>query len=83
MLNIKRLNLWSENEMRALDRLAPFIINIPNLSKWNKKDKDLLIEIIKAKGGKSERKYVLLSLKHKLFIDSLNQMATDIETKVE
>jgi uncharacterized protein YejL (UPF0352 family) len=83
VLKVKRLSLWSENELRALDRLAPFIINIPNLSKWNKSDKDLLIEIIKAKGGKSEKKYVLLSLKHKRFIESLTQMATDKETEGE
>jgi hypothetical protein len=82
-LNIKRLNLWSDNEMQALNRLAPFIINIPNLPHWKKRDKDLLIDIIKAKGSKNEKKYVLLSLKHKLFIESLNQMAIDIEIEGE
>lgn len=82
-LDIKRLNLWSENQLIALECLAPFIINIPGLSKWDKKDKDLLTEIIKAKGGKNEKKYVLLSLKHKLFIESLNKMAKDIEAREE
>jgi len=83
VLNIKRLNLWSKGELNALERMAPFIVNIPNLSKWDKKDKDLLIDIIRAKGSKNEKKYVLLSLKHKLFIESINKMAKDIETEEE
>jgi len=42
-----------------------------------------LIDIIRAKGSKNEKKYVLLSLKHKLFIESINKMAKDIETEEE
>jgi hypothetical protein len=65
VLNLGNLSRWSPTEKIALERMAPLICCIPDLSKWSVADKTLLGRIVKAKGGRNDREYVQLTLRHR------------------
>jgi len=50
-LKVRGWKQWSKNEIVALERLAPLIAGIPDLSGWSTKDKDALVRLICAKGA--------------------------------
>ncbi|MFC1475020.1 hypothetical protein ACFLQG_00090 [Candidatus Zixiibacteriota bacterium] len=70
-LSLRGWQKWPEGEIHALKRMAPLLSKIPGLSKWSLKDKKNLIEIIRAKGCTTERKYAILSTKHTKYINAL------------
>lgn len=59
-LPIKNWKQWDENEQLALKRLAPLFVNVLKKAKWTSKEKRELVEIIKAKGNRCERKFSFL-----------------------
>lgn len=64
ILGIKHFNLWTDNEQRSFGRLALLFVQIPGLTKWSRSEKQLLASIMRAKGGKLERKHLLLANQH-------------------
>ncbi len=74
-LKIRNPDRWSESEIRALNRLAPLVANIADLGRWPEKDKQHLVRIIRAKGGRQERRYVLQSNRHARFKNALSKLA--------
>ncbi len=64
VLGIKDYNRWSDNEQRSFGRLAMLFVQIPGLTRWNRKEKQLLASIMRAKGGKLEREHSLISIQH-------------------
>ncbi|RKX24530.1 MAG: hypothetical protein DRP45_07985 [Candidatus Zixiibacteriota bacterium] len=66
---------WSPSEITALEKLAPLIANIPDLAKWSKTERAALIKVIRAKGAKQERRFALLSGRHKRFKKALEDLA--------
>jgi hypothetical protein len=55
---------WSANERRVFADLAPALDLIPDLPRWPSKDKLALLEIIRAKAGKLESRYLRLMQGH-------------------
>ena len=55
---------WSRGERQALRDLAPVLAQIPDLAQWRAAERGRLVEIIRAKGGDSERRYAQLSAGH-------------------
>ncbi len=64
VLGIKDYNRWSDNEQRSFGRLAMLFVQIPGLTRWSRKEKQLLASIMRAKGGKLEREHLLISIQH-------------------
>jgi len=75
LLKIKDLSAWTENERVGFNRLAPLIASIPNLGVWSREEKSSLVNIIRAKGSKRERKFVLLSKRHLKFKAVVEKLA--------
>jgi hypothetical protein len=55
---------WNDDEQRALENLSLLLSLIPNLSRWTKDERALLLRIIRAKAGADESKYLRLLQKH-------------------
>lgn len=74
-LNTKSIKQWSGDEVISLVRLAPIISCIPDLKGWSRKERDDLVNIIRAKGSSSQRKYVLQCNRHSRFREALEKLA--------
>ncbi len=66
--SLKRL---SPSQRMVWDRWSPMLMALPGLSRWSDDNKQALIEIIKAKGGRSEIGYVTLFDQHPLLQQSI------------
>jgi hypothetical protein len=75
MLGLRDLSGWSRDELVALNRMAPLVASIPDLSRWTSAEKKALAEIIRAKGGLRERKFVLLCNRHEKFKAAVEELA--------
>jgi len=75
ILEIRAWRRWSEPEQRALERLSPILVLIPDLAQWSSAEKRSLVRIIRAKGGKSEAVYVRLLREHHRLARSLRELA--------
>lgn len=81
ILPMKNRNHWSHNEIISLERMAPLIACIPNLSKWSNKEKTGLVDIIRAKGSTCERKYSVLASRHNKFKTAVEKMAASYKDR--
>ncbi len=54
----------SSNQRDALERLAPVLALIPDLSRWSQDERNAVIAIVKAKVGKREDRYLHLLIRH-------------------
>jgi hypothetical protein len=75
ILGLKNLSQWSRDELVALNRMAPLVASIPDLSRWTRAEKMGVADIIRAKGGLRERKFVLLCNKHQEFKAAVEKLA--------
>ena len=78
-LKVGDLKSWTSDERNSLDRLSPLLVNIPGLKNWSSTDRDLLTQCIRAKGGARERRFAILTNRHRKFRDTLWDMATSNE----
>jgi hypothetical protein len=77
LLGLGAVERWSEDEQRALRRMAPVVDALPGLERWPRADRVLLGRIIRAKGGRHERNYVLLCQRHPRFEAALRRLAAE------
>lgn len=66
---------WSRAEQQALQDLAPVLAQIPDLNQWWAAERRGLVEIIRAKGAASERRYAQLTSRHLRLRQSLARVA--------
>jgi hypothetical protein len=66
---------WSRDETTAFERLAPLLAGIPDLHRWSADQKRDLTRIIRAKGGRRERGFVLLCIRHARLRAALDAIA--------
>ncbi len=74
-LGISNTARWSEGEKLSLARLAPLFCLFPDLAKWSREEKQMAVDLIRAKGGASERAYVLLMNRHSKLRAALERLA--------
>jgi hypothetical protein len=55
---------WNEAERHAFADFALALDLIPDLSRWSREEKSAAIEVIRAKAGRSETRYLRLSQRH-------------------
>ncbi len=73
-LGITDLNKWPGDERLCFDRWCPLLNLIGDLNDWNNRDKRRLIEIIRAKGARREKRFVALMQKHKELQEALTEL---------
>ncbi|MCB2229633.1 hypothetical protein KQH82_02880 [bacterium] len=75
LLGIRDLRRWTDDERTALSRMAPLVAMIPDLRSWTSEERKQLGQIVRAKGGKHERRFVLLCNRHPRFKDAVRRLA--------
>jgi len=75
-LRVRRRAGWSREERRAFERLALVATLIPDLERWSAADRRRLVDVLRAKGGPSEARYVRLLDGHRRLRRSLEKLAT-------
>jgi hypothetical protein len=63
-LNLRGWEKWPADERTALERLAPLFAGMPKLRRWSRDQKRDLAKIIRAKGGRQERTYIMRCISH-------------------
>lgn len=66
---------WRADERDAFEQLAPIAATIPDLADWSSADRRALLRIMRAKGAKCERDFVLANLAAPRFMRSLIRSA--------
>ena len=74
-LGIADRRRWPAPEQRALERLSPLLVLMPDLARWSPSEKRALIQIVKAKGGPRESEYVRLVRHHARLTRALVDLA--------
>ncbi len=74
-LGVKNTASWNSEELLALRRLAPLLVNIKGIVKWKPKEKKNLVSIIRARGSGLERDYCLQCLKHQKLQKAIESLA--------
>ncbi|MEK7775668.1 MAG: hypothetical protein AAB305_07275, partial [Candidatus Zixiibacteriota bacterium] len=75
LLGSPSLFRWTGDERTALSHLSPLLVSIPSLKRWSRPEKRQLVNIIRAKGSVSERKFVTLSQRHSRLAEALRTLA--------
>jgi hypothetical protein len=65
LLGVRSFRSFTAGERLAWERWCPLIMSITNLGKWGKTDKKALVQIIRAKGGQRESRFVELFDRHR------------------
>ena len=63
VLSVRPLK-WSAHEQSAFSNWALILSLVPDLARWSADEKTALVEIVRAKAGPDERRYLRLLLKH-------------------
>jgi len=58
ILGVTSMRAWTKGERLAWERWGPLIVTLPGLTRWSARQRTDLVEIIRAKGGPSERRFV-------------------------
>ncbi len=64
-LGVESIADWASDEQLMWRRLSPVIAAIADVEEWPRKDRDALVDVIRAKGGAREVDYLLLFDAHK------------------
>jgi hypothetical protein len=75
VLNLRDFAGWSRREVTVFERMAPLLANIEGLKNWSTAEKNGLVKIVQAKGARRERRFVLLSCRHRKFQSAVRELA--------
>jgi len=70
---------WSRAERQALADVAPVLAQVPGLAQWRAGERNRLVEMVRAKGAASERRFAQLSAAHLRLRSALAQVARQAE----
>src|SRR5262249_27548437 len=65
---------WTNDERAAFERLSLLVALIPDFRRWPLSDRRRLVDLMRAKGGPSEARYVRLLDGHDRFRESLTAL---------
>jgi hypothetical protein len=68
---LKSLAGFTADERRAWERAAPFVLLLPGLGRWHVDERRALVDVFRAKGGRSEREFVRRLVAHVRLHDAL------------
>jgi hypothetical protein len=74
-------NSWSELEKACFENFALVLALIPNLSSWKREEKDVLVEIVRAKAKSDEMLYLHLTQRHEKLREALLKLGSISATR--
>lgn len=74
-LGVRGRSKWPPAESAAFNRLSLLVGMIPGLGSWTVDEKKSLVSLMRAKGGRRERAYVLKLQRHRCFRAALEAIA--------
>jgi len=63
-LGVRSMRGWSAGERLAWERWGPLVMALPGLARWTREERRDLVDVIRAKGGRSELEFVSRANKH-------------------
>jgi hypothetical protein len=75
ILGMRNMDRWTDDERMTFARMAPLVASIKDLRTWSPSEKAQMAKIIRAKGSTNERDYILRSIRHARFRQSLERLA--------
>jgi hypothetical protein len=70
-------------ERWAFDNFAPLLAVVPEVARWSKQEKRLLVEVIRAKAGADETAYLHLLQQHDRLSEALREIASRAESALK
>ena len=64
LLGLRSMRGWSKGERLAWERWGPLIVALPGITRWSLHERKELVQIVRAKGGRSEIEFVSRANKH-------------------
>jgi hypothetical protein len=74
MLGLRSLRGWSAGERRAWQRWSP-LVHLLGVVDWSAAERQALIEIVRAKGGRRESEFVLRFDRHRRLRQAIRALA--------
>lgn len=79
-IGIMDLKRWNDDERAALELLAPSFCLIEDLARWSRREKNALIDIVRAKAERTEDRYIERLAAHDRLLRSWQRSLHDIDT---
>jgi hypothetical protein len=77
LLGLRSLNRFSPGEKLAWERWSPLVMLLGGIKRWSLSDKRALVEVIRAKGGRRESRFVELFNKHRRLQNAILKLSND------
>ena len=77
LLGLRSLRGFSAGERLAWERWSPLVLTLHGVERWSRADKQALVRIVRAKGGRRESDFVLLFDRHRRLRHTLLQLAKE------
>jgi len=78
-LGVDGVSAWPPGEQLMWNRLSPLIAAMGGVAAWSNKDRDALVDVIRAKGGTHEAQYLTLFDAHRRLRRSVARFARAME----
>ena len=74
-LGLRSLGGWSAGQRRAWQRWSPLLHLLPDVAGWSAPERQALVEIVRAKGGRRESEFALRFDRHRRLREALRALA--------
>ncbi|MFQ5899061.1 MAG: hypothetical protein ACE5JN_12570 [Candidatus Methylomirabilia bacterium] len=78
LLGLRSLRAFSAGERLAWERWSPLIMTLPGVERWNRGEKQALVRVVRAKGGRRESDFVALFDRHRRLRDAIAKLAEEV-----
>ena len=75
LLGVRSLRRFSSGERLAWERWSPLIMALPGVERWSRADKQALVRVVRAKGGRRESDFLPLFDRHRRLRRSIVKLA--------
>ncbi len=65
LLGVRSTRGWTDGERLAWERWSPLVLILPGVERWPPRDRQALVRVVKAKGGRRESEFVRLFDRHR------------------
>jgi hypothetical protein len=77
VLGVRSLRSFSSGERLAWQRWSPLIMALPGVERWSRADKRALVQVVRAKGGQRESRFVALFDRHHRLRRAIMKLSED------